>query len=42
MSGEQLEDVLRALLRDAPPEVLAAWLFGSHARGEASDRGARS
>lgn len=33
-----LEAKLRASLRDAPPEVLCAWLFGSEARGEAGDR----
>jgi predicted nucleotidyltransferase len=36
--GSRLEDALRALLRDAPPEVLSAWLFGSEARGEAGGR----
>ncbi|MEB2343518.1 MAG: nucleotidyltransferase domain-containing protein [Deltaproteobacteria bacterium] len=37
MPHERLEDGLRALLRDAPPEVLSAWLFGSEARGEAGE-----
>lgn len=38
MPGDRLEDALRALLRDAPPQALCAWLFGSEARGEAGRR----
>ena len=31
----RVEEVLRACLRDAPREVVCAWLFGSEGRGEA-------
>ncbi len=35
MEGPRLPDTLRALLEAAPPEVLAAYLYGSQARGTA-------
>lgn len=31
----RVEEMLRACLRDAPPEVMCAYLFGSEGRGEA-------
>ena len=35
MSADAIHDDLRAQLRDAPPEIVCAYLFGSVARGEA-------
>ena len=38
MNGDSLEEILRQFLVDAPAELCAAYLYGSRARGTASDR----